>query len=261
MTTIPNGSAAQPTTVAAIEVEPEADVQPAAHAAAAYVELLNEPPPAEQAQPRLGKLGRFSIKRLLSSAAIFLSLMLILGAIFMHVKQQNRLGRINYNYGEEELKPQMYYAANETSTPTPTPLDELCLWCIAQTRSRRNPVKCGDTNCGIYGISKFYWQDALLSPYFKANEANPFSPDHFERSIDPATDYEGCVSDSGCGAAIVRGYMELYGRDCNGDGVIECQDHIMLHMLGPTGCKTQPLPDIFRKRMEGCMEIRELKFK
>ncbi|XP_060658072.1 uncharacterized protein LOC132792652 [Drosophila nasuta] len=243
MTTIPNGSAAQPTTQAVIEIQP-VFVEPAvAQPAAAYAELLNGPP--EEEVRRMGK-SKFRIKSLLSSAAIFLSLMLIVGAIFMHLKQKNHFGRMNWGKEEMEMEsPTIFW--NDTMTPTlesyiqePPDAWSECLKCIAYTSTLNRSV-CGENKCGTYGISKLYWQDALRLP-----------------GINVSQDYESCALDPECGSDIVRGYNEHYARDCNEDGNIECKDHIMLHILGPTGCRTQRMPFIYSKRMDACLEGSEL---
>ncbi|KAH8307099.1 hypothetical protein KR044_004949, partial [Drosophila immigrans] len=181
------------------------------------------------------------LKSLLSSAAIFLSLMLIVGAIFMHLKQKNRFGRININWDNEELEPPAYYV-NQSTPAIEELVNDECLICIAQTRTRYQNAMCGMTPCGVYGISKSYWEDALLRTDFDGSE-----------------DYESCVLDEECAGAIVRGYIDLYFSDCNHDGRIGCEDHITLHLLGPTGCTTNQLPPIYQKRMNDCVEAFGLK--
>ncbi|KAH8397438.1 hypothetical protein KR222_003950 [Zaprionus bogoriensis] len=119
---------------------------------------------------------------------------------------------------------------------------DACLDCIAATTTQNKPTKCGETPCGIYGIHLPYWKDALLAV---PNAAG-------------AQDYESCVSKGECGAAIVRGYMKSYTRDCNGDGIISCRDQIMLHLLGPTGCLRRDLPAKFHARMSECLRVKEL---
>lgn len=57
--------------------------------------------PEEQQLPKgVGKANtkRWRIKKLLSFIAIFICLLLIIGAIVMHVRQKDHLGRLNYNY-------------------------------------------------------------------------------------------------------------------------------------------------------------------
>lgn len=99
-----------------------------------------------------------------------------------------------------------------------------CLACLAATATNNVPAFCnGGVPCGIYRISRLYWQDARerLGPH--------------EDSL--VQDYERCVVQDSCAERIVEGYVQRYAFDCNGDGRIECRDHIMLHLLGPGGCR------------------------
>lgn len=71
-------------------------------------------------------------------------------------------------------------------------------------------------------------------------------------------DYETCVSNPDCATETVRSFISSYARDCDGDGVIRCRDHIMLHQLGPTGCMMGTLPPLSNNRMTDCLRVKEL---
>lgn len=224
MTTISNGSAAQPTTQEA-----------------AYIEVPNQ-----EANPRHKK---FHIKNLLSASAIFFALLLIIGAIFLHIRQKSHFGRMNIEL-RQKLQDQnvsdIILPFEVATVPAVAALstelvNEDCLECIAATRMSNKPIMCGEASCGIYGISRPYWQDAMRRVDFPGAE-----------------DYESCVSNPDCGAAIVRGYMKSYPVDCDGDGSIGCKDHILLHLQGPTGCVIKPLADIFRTRMDECLRVKKI---
>ena len=51
--------------------------------------------------------------------------------------------------------------------------------------------------------------------------------------------------DYNCAAETVRKYMWREGRDCNGDGVSTCEDYVLIHRYGRTGCLN------YMKRDEG----------
>ncbi|XP_016924775.3 uncharacterized protein [Drosophila suzukii] len=191
-------------------------------------------------------------REFLSGGAIFIALLLVIGAIYMHLRQKHHLGRLHINLKDrgrldvlEEDFPVVTAAAVAAQTittfqPSPTELGSKCLLCIATTATDNIPAICnnrgrGKEACGKYRISHSYWQDTL-------------------GIIDPddalAQEYERCVVYDQCAETIVRGYVQRYGDDCNGDGRIECRDHVMLHMRGPGGCARQePLGALAESRL------------
>ena len=42
--------------------------------------------------------------------------------------------------------------------------------------------------------------------------------------------------DYDCAADTVRGHMWKKSMDCNGDGVVTCEDYILIHWYGQTRC-------------------------
>ncbi|XP_034483409.1 uncharacterized protein LOC117788684 [Drosophila innubila] len=233
MTTISNGSAAQNTA-----------------GEAAHVELSHEE--ANAGQQRFSKHDKCRIRNLLSAAAIFFALMLIVGAIILHTNQKSHFGRMNIDLGKK-FQQQQKQQENVTDIILPFEVvtapavaalstelvNEDCLECIAFTATANKPTMCSKSPCGIYRISRPFWQDATRTVTAAGVE-----------------DYEGCVTNPDCGAAIVKGYMKSHPVDCDGDGVISCKDRIMLHILGPTGCRTKPLPGIFLTRMDECLRLK-----
>ncbi|XP_017021115.1 uncharacterized protein [Drosophila kikkawai] len=223
--------------------------------------------------------------QILTASAIFFALMLIVGAIFMHLKHKHHLGRLHIHLRDHAEHLPLVAAAgvaaqtittfqpatdpspsSATQPPPSTPatqpppsspasqppplfapprlVTDECLACIAIAATNNVPGVCrskvGDEwPCGIYRISPGYWEDA-------------------QRLIDPkdtlARDYKGCVVDDDCAGRIVRSYVERYAFDCNQDGRIECRDHAILHMRGPSGCRRQEhLTSPVEKRLEVCL--------
>ena len=52
-------------------------------------------------------------------------------------------------------------------------------------------------------------------------------------------DWQLCAMNYNCSAATVRKNMWLTGSDCNGDGVIACEDYILNYRYGRKGCLNQ----------------------
>ena len=50
------------------------------------------------------------------------------------------------------------------------------------------------------------------------------------------SDFENCLTNKPCAEAAIKGYMQRWGQDCNGDGYIGCYDWALLHKAGPTAC-------------------------
>lgn len=74
-------------------------------------------------------------------------------------------------------------------------------------------------HCGPYGVSWAYWADG----------GKPGFTGHSQ-------DFEYCLKDKACAEQAVIGYMSKYGSDCNGDGVIDCNDYAAIHQTGPGNC-------------------------
>ncbi|GFR02837.1 lysozyme [Trichonephila clavata] len=78
----------------------------------------------------------------------------------------------------------------------------------------------GKYYCGPYQISYEYWRDAG-----KPGE-NPDDP----------LDFEKCLNSKPCAEATIRGYMQEYAADCDGDQDIDCYDWARIHKSGAQGC-------------------------
>ncbi|XP_026845617.1 uncharacterized protein LOC6595953 isoform X2 [Drosophila persimilis] len=197
---------------------------------------------------------------LLTVAAIVTALLLILGAIYMHLKQRPHLGRLHITRKEKEkelvavdteslpvsLDVAAGVAAQSITTFRPSVLEPSgdCLPCIAVAATDNHPAMCGGRPCGIYRISWLYWMDA-------------------QGTSDPDSaltqDYEECVPVASCAEGLVRSYVKRFGYDCDGDGLIGCRDHVMLHLNGPTGCRMgKPLAALAERRMNKCFTQKDI---
>ncbi|KAL7300141.1 hypothetical protein TKK_0007143 [Trichogramma kaykai] len=103
-------------------------------------------------------------------------------------------------------------------------MDQICLGCICEAASGCNTtVGCVGDVCGPFRITWGYWADAG-------------KPTVGNQPATSNTAFARCVNDVNCAARAVQGYMEKYSQDCNGDGVIDCEDYARIHYLGGYGC-------------------------
>ncbi|CAG9763677.1 unnamed protein product [Ceutorhynchus assimilis] len=104
-------------------------------------------------------------------------------------------------------------------------LDTQCLRCICHAATECDLARtCIQGYCGPFKISHIYWIDAgkVILP-----------GDDIERP----TAYEDCMLSFNCSMQIVTNYMSKFGRDCNGDGVTDCRDYMMVHFNGGGHCE------------------------
>ncbi|CAB3230188.1 unnamed protein product [Arctia plantaginis] len=82
-----------------------------------------------------------------------------------------------------------------------------------------------DGYCGPYKISRIYWKEAgeVLLPEDDPVRINA---------------WQDCARNYYCAQKIVGKYLEKFGRDCNGDGLTNCYDFMMLNYNGGYGCTT-----------------------
>lgn len=79
--------------------------------------------------------------------------------------------------------------------------------------------------CGPFYVSRIYWADAG-KPIFK------------DDTLDRALAFNDCASDYNCASKIVTNYMVKYGKDCNNDGITDCNDYAAIHVNGGPACST-----------------------
>ncbi len=56
-------------------------------------------------------------------------------------------------------------------------------------------------------------------------------------------DYEECMNDIECSIETVNNYMKKWGRDCDGDGRISCDDYAKIHKAGSYECNSTWISD------------------
>lgn len=97
-----------------------------------------------------------------------------------------------------------------------------CLDCICDAVSGCNTSvnNCGSgTVCGPFAISQAYWKDGRK----------------------PGASWTACTRTKECSSVTMKNYMEKYKKDCNGDGVINCEDYAAIHRRGPRACSNKDL--------------------
>ncbi|XP_003487472.1 lysozyme 2-like [Bombus impatiens] len=119
------------------------------------------------------------------------------------------------------------------------PVSRVCLGCICEAASGCNiTIGCDGSVCGPFRITWAYWADA----------GKPIINDSMTQDA-----YPRCVNDVHCAARTVENYMWKYGQDCNGDGIINCDDYVRIHQLGAYGC-TSSLNSKFENIYKHCMQ-------
>ncbi|XP_037938624.1 uncharacterized protein LOC119671874 [Teleopsis dalmanni] len=224
--------------------------------------------------------------KVIAISALLISLGLIMGSIYLHMQKKHHLGRMNTgsrqlnsagvdyidlnsdidisdviksNDSSDDVQSSESESSNESNSTeifqynelTPSAetfsnednVNEICMQCMCENISMCKPRKCGKQSCGVFIISESYWFDAG-EPTVSKNE--------YTNSKD-ASDYFLCVNDRKCAETTVRAYMKRFSRDCNKDGVIDCLDYILIHLLGPNGCLTSSLHPEFFKNMRQCL--------
>ncbi|KAJ8931291.1 hypothetical protein NQ314_015814, partial [Rhamnusium bicolor] len=83
---------------------------------------------------------------------------------------------------------------------------------------------CDKGYCGPFKISRIYWVDA-------GNVTLPL--DDPER----AGAYEDCALSYQCAQRIVLNYLLKFGKDCNENGVTDCDDYSMINFNGGYQCQ------------------------
>ncbi|XP_024883394.1 lysozyme-like [Temnothorax curvispinosus] len=120
----------------------------------------------------------------------------------------------------------------------------VCLNCLCEiTTGCNTTIGCDDTSCGPFSITKSFWVDAGKPP-----------PNGKSSNDDDANvAYRECAKNIYCAGYTVQAYMAKHSRDCNGDGVIDCDDYVRLHRLGAYGC-TGLLSNVYENRYMLCLQ-------
>ncbi|XP_039280368.1 uncharacterized protein LOC111058614 [Nilaparvata lugens] len=103
-------------------------------------------------------------------------------------------------------------------------LSPVCLRCICHASSNCNmTIGCYGGRCGPLQISRQYWKDAGR---YVLPEDNPNRDGAF---LD-------CAEDHSCATQILKHYIIAHGKDCNHDGITDCDDYAMLHFNLKSDC-------------------------
>ncbi|KAF8781622.1 Lysozyme 3 like protein [Argiope bruennichi] len=121
-------------------------------------------------------------------------------------------------------------------------VDQRCMECLCYAGSHCDlTLKChnpggGNYYCGPYVISWAYWHEG--------GRPGDYGGPH---------DFETCLNNKTCAEQAVRGYMRVYGKDCDRSGTIDCYDFVRIHKLGAAGCKSDSILNTqFWKNFESC---------
>ncbi|XP_052751158.1 lysozyme-like [Galleria mellonella] len=105
-----------------------------------------------------------------------------------------------------------------------TNLNEACYNCLCYVSTKCDlSHDCTGGYCGPFNISRVYWVDAGMVV---------FPADDPERNHA----WKDCARDYNCAKSIIEGYLIKFGRDCNGDGITNCFDYMMVNGNGGYGC-------------------------
>ncbi|XP_052743211.1 lysozyme-like [Bicyclus anynana] len=103
-------------------------------------------------------------------------------------------------------------------------LTESCFRCLCYASTAcATSHGCTGGYCGPFNISRVYWVDSnrVVMP---------------EDDPDRNHAWDDCARHYDCATRIIEGYLQRYGRDCNGDGVTDCYDYMMVNGNGGPGC-------------------------
>ncbi|XP_012523214.2 lysozyme [Monomorium pharaonis] len=118
-----------------------------------------------------------------------------------------------------------------------------CIGCICEVTSGCNTtLGCDGPVCGPFYITKAYWIDA----------GKPTKADDISNNNDDEN-YSNCAQDVYCAGRTVQNYMVKFKQDCNGDGVINCDDYVRLHRYGVSGCTNQ-LHSVYESIYKLCID-------
>ncbi|XP_063243382.1 lysozyme 2-like [Bacillus rossius redtenbacheri] len=119
-------------------------------------------------------------------------------------------------------------------------LDRACLRCLCEAASGCNETAgCHQGYCGPFWVSRIYWAEAgkVVFP-----DDDPERPEA----------YQDCANSYDCAAGIVEHYMAAVGKDCDGDGVTDCDDYAAIHYNGAYSCARPLRGTAFLARYDRC---------
>ncbi|RWS29845.1 Destabilase-like protein [Leptotrombidium deliense] len=106
-----------------------------------------------------------------------------------------------------------------------------CMKCLCEASSFCNVnTHCIKGYCGPYLISQNYWIDAGKV----------------------GKDFVRCSTNKTCAEELVQNYMRKYYKDCNNDGVVDCDDFAAIHKMGPDCLTSSIYATDYWKHFEYC---------
>jgi len=95
--------------------------------------------------------------------------------------------------------------------------------------------------CGPFLLSKPFWVDGG-SCVLEGD--SPGDPGAWRR----------CALDIICSANTIRSYINRFGKDCNGDALVTCEDYTMIHKNGGWNCGTSLVGSNFWNLFQTCKD-------
>merc|ERR1712062_811570 len=120
-----------------------------------------------------------------------------------------------------------------------------CLGCICEASTRCDVFTGCVANgalCGPFLISKGFWIDSGRCVL---------------EGDDPNSDQSllRCTNDLKCSSRIVRSHSNAFAQDCNGDGLVTCDDYAMMHRNGGYECSNPLAGTDYWQIYEECKEM------
>lgn len=103
---------------------------------------------------------------------------------------------------------------------------------------------CSDAGvCGPFLITWGFWADAGKPVIAGTQATNPNA-------------YKDCVTDLFCASETIRSYARIFGKDCDGNGIVDCEDFVRIHKMGPGACGSATVYDTpFYKEFAKCKAV------
>ncbi|XP_076644556.1 lysozyme-like [Halictus rubicundus] len=134
----------------------------------------------------------------------------------------------------------LFFGHQDSMTEALT-VSNTCFKCICEAATGCDLNRgCNGQTCGPFRITRDYWVGAG-------------KPQIHGRSVE-GDGFEECTSDLYCASRTIQTVMERNARDCDGDGIINCDDYLRMHQLGVGGCSNS-LDTEFENTYKRCMTI------
>jgi len=124
-------------------------------------------------------------------------------------------------------------------------LSDNCIGCICEASTNCNKTATcisGDAFCGPFLISRGFWIDGGKCVL---DNDNPNDPGAWKR----------CALDLVCSANTIRSYINRFGKDCNGDQLVTCDDYVMIHKNGGWNCGNSLQGSKFWEIFQECKDV------